>query len=307
MGKLYIMIGLPGSGKDSVIKQHKNEGDVVLSSDEIRIELFGSEVQDKNGIVFDTMIKRCLSSLKNNKTVYYNATNLNAKRRMTLIKEAKRYTDDINAIFCVVPTKVIFERNKNREERHIPEDKIFQMFKTMDIPMYYEGYKDIYIINTDNKNNNKKTKSDILNLGVGYDQKSEYHNALLIDHLRLTAKMAFRYSHKINLYIAGRFHDIGKPYVREWNEEKNKYTYYEHNRVSAYLYLLYYSCKKKAYKIKKISNRALKISALIYHHMDRFIANLDKTEYLLGEKTYGDLVDLMRADAFRKEDKNERH
>lgn len=300
IGGLYIMIGLPGAGKDSVINQYKKDGSVILSSDDIRVELFGSEVQDKNGIVFETMNKRCLGAIKNGKTVYYNATNLNVKRRINLIKMASVYTNDINAILCIAPIEVILQRNENRKERYIPRDKILQMFKTMDIPMSYEGYKNIYIVNTDSKNNDKKTKDNILHIGIGYDQKSEYHNALLIDHLRLTAKKAFEYTGKIKLYTAGRFHDVGKPYTREWNETKNKYVYYEHNRVSAYLYLLYYSCKKHIHSPKKIKTSVLDIGTCIYHHMDKFIRNLESTEKLLGKRLFEDLVALMDADSFRK-------
>ena len=50
---LYIMIGLPGSGKDTIAKQIQAVDrlkNVVLSSDNIRMELFGWEDQSKNGL-----------------------------------------------------------------------------------------------------------------------------------------------------------------------------------------------------------------------------------------------------------------
>ena len=59
---LYIMIGLPGSGKDTIAKQIQAVDrlkNVVLSSDNIRMELFGCEDQSKNGRVFEEMNKRC--------------------------------------------------------------------------------------------------------------------------------------------------------------------------------------------------------------------------------------------------------
>ena len=39
MSNLYIMVGLPGSGKDFYINNNKKATDVVLSSDGIREEL----------------------------------------------------------------------------------------------------------------------------------------------------------------------------------------------------------------------------------------------------------------------------
>jgi len=62
MGNLYIMIGLPGSGKDTIAKKIQAVDrlkNVILSSDDIRIELFGWEDQSKNGQVFEEMNKRC--------------------------------------------------------------------------------------------------------------------------------------------------------------------------------------------------------------------------------------------------------
>ena len=68
---LYIMIGLPGSGKDTIAKQIQAVDrlkNVVLSSDNIRMELFGWEDQSKNGRVFEEMNKRCKEYLDRKST-----------------------------------------------------------------------------------------------------------------------------------------------------------------------------------------------------------------------------------------------
>lgn len=301
---LYIMIGLPGSGKDTIANSIllSNDSTILLSSDDIRVELFGWEDQSKNSIVFDEMNKRCKNNLISGYNVIYNATNLNKKRRIGLINEMKKYAN-INAILCLCPIGTIFERNFTRFERHIPEDKLFQMFRTMDIPMKYEGYDNIYFANTDNRFDNLRICDWILSIGKGYDQQNEHHNATVEEHLLLTAKKAFELSQDENLYEAGRFHDIGKPYSREWNETKQKYTYYEHHRMSAYLYLLYSSyileVNNKS-KLILIPDNILEVSTLIYHHMDKFIANLDKTKELLGDDLYHKLEFLMEADSYRE-------
>lgn len=322
--KLYIMIGLPGSGKDTLankIKEVNKTKNILLSSDDIRNELFGWEDQSKNGCVFEEMNKRCKEALISGSNVIYNATNLNKKRRMALINEMNKYAD-VDAILCLCPIGTIFERNFTRFERHIPEDKLFQMFRTMDIPMKYEGYENIYYINTDKRYSFHEMRKWFLEIGKNYDQQNEHHNATVQDHLLLTAKKAFELSQDENLYEAGRFHDIGKPYSREWNETKQKYTYYEHHRISAYLYLLYltyafdidvYNTETHLYSdiddknmvdLKKFSNEVLEIATLIYHHMDKFIANLDTTKKLLGETLYHKLEILMEADAYREETNN---
>lgn len=308
MGNLYIMIGLPGSGKDTVIKniiQNMPEQEQlrteVLSSDNLRIELFGWEDQTKNGIVFQEMNKRCKEALSAGWNVIYNATNLNKKRRMALINEMRKYQINIYAILCLCPLGTIYERNFIRCERRLPEDKLLQMFRTMDIPLKYEGYDKILFINTDNRYKSEAMIDWFLEIGRDYDQKNEHHNDTVQNHLLLTAQMAFEYSQDENLYEAGRFHDIGKPYSREWNEEKQKYTYYEHHRISSYLYLLYYIYDNGILGLQEIPEDALQISTLIYHHMDKFIGNLDKTKELLGDDLYKKLEMLMKADAYREE------
>lgn len=305
---LYIMVGLPGSGKDTVAKsvQHQLNIDkipcIILSSDDIRVELFGYEDQTNNSLVFEEMSKRCKEALKNGTNVIYNATNLNRKKRKGLINEMKKFAN-ISSILCLAPIGTLFERNLMRPERHIPEDKLLQMIRTIDVPLQYEGYETIYFINTDNLSNSEDMAEWFKTIGENYDQQNEHHNETLLGHLKTTMdKVKELAPDDETLQIAARLHDIGKPYVKEWNEKKQKYTYYDHHRVSAYLYLLWQTYLFDIrYSPSEIEKFNLDITSLIYHHMDKFIANLDKTKELLGEELYSKLEILMEADAFRKE------
>ena len=60
MNKLYMMIGLPASGKTTFAnKISKSEGAIIVSSDAIRKELFGSEEkQQDNVLVFEKLEER---------------------------------------------------------------------------------------------------------------------------------------------------------------------------------------------------------------------------------------------------------
>lgn len=59
MNKLYMMIGLPGSGKSTIAKEiSKSEDAVIVSSDEIRKELGDINDQSQNNKVFEEAEKR---------------------------------------------------------------------------------------------------------------------------------------------------------------------------------------------------------------------------------------------------------
>lgn len=59
MNKLYMMIGLPASGKSTIAKElSKSEDAVIVSSDEIRRELGDINDQSQNTKVFEEVEKR---------------------------------------------------------------------------------------------------------------------------------------------------------------------------------------------------------------------------------------------------------
>ena len=59
MTKLYMMIGLPASGKSTIAKEiAKSEDAVIVSSDEIRQEFGDVNDQSQNAKVFEEVEKR---------------------------------------------------------------------------------------------------------------------------------------------------------------------------------------------------------------------------------------------------------
>ena len=141
MAELNIMIGFPGSGKSNYAKKYLLiNNSVYLSSDDIRIELYGFEDQTHNDVVFETMKKRTLNALRDGKDVIYDATNLSKKRRSGIISEARKLSAQINAYLCCTPINIILERNITRVERQLPWDKLVQMIQSIEPPMYYEGF-----------------------------------------------------------------------------------------------------------------------------------------------------------------------
>ena len=97
---LTIMVGLPASGKDFFIKNNIDNA-LILSSDDLRVELYGYEDQTHNKEVFEEMNRRTRNAGKENKNVIYNATNINRGRRVILVQEMQKYFKYIKVIVCV--------------------------------------------------------------------------------------------------------------------------------------------------------------------------------------------------------------
>lgn len=69
-------------------------------------------------------------------------------------------------------------------------------------------------------------------------QDNKHHILSLGEHLRKCGDIAYELSHNNYLRLAGYLHDIGKPFVKQFNnikgEDTNDAHYYNHNNVSAY-------------------------------------------------------------------------
>ena len=78
MHNLYLMIGIPGSGKSTWLKTHATDGKVI-SRDVIRYSLLqeGDEYFSKENEVYRIFVDEIRKSIDENENTYVDATNLN--------------------------------------------------------------------------------------------------------------------------------------------------------------------------------------------------------------------------------------
>ena len=277
MAALNIMIGIPGSGKSSYAKKYLlTNNSVYLSSDDIRIELYGFEDQTHNTEVFERMKRETLIALQNDFDVVYDATNLSKKRRSDIIKSAKMCDAEVNAYLCCTPINIILERNITRQERQLPWDKLVQMIQSIEPPMYYEGFDNIYLIDG-GMYNDVYDYNNLLEKYEDYCQFNPYHNETLSEHMIAVAKKAEELGANLKndvdrniLWQAARYHDISKPYTKQFNCKKGYNTYYGHEKVSAYLFMCHVRKQQMRDSLNRVrlSNDSYKIGALILNHME---------------------------------------
>ena len=132
--KLYILIGAPGSGKSTWAKAQHNA--VVLSSDDIRLEQFGTlDCQDKNKEVFQLLHNRLeYYTQYTDSNIIYDATNISQNRRKTIFEKHKSNFEVVVVMFDLSIEKLLENNNKREGLAVVPEHVIRRMVKDMQWP-----------------------------------------------------------------------------------------------------------------------------------------------------------------------------
>lgn len=299
MNKLFMMIGIPASGKTSLAEQiAKSEDAEIVSSDNIRKELYGDEnIQGDNNKVFRILQDRVVKGLKANKNMIYDATNISYKTRMAFLQRIKKIEVEKVAIMVATPYEQCLIRNSQRE-RQVPEEVIKRMYCNFYVPQYFEGWDDIQIKYT---NNHIFFFDDLEDI----KQDNPHHKLTVLEHCKKTEEILNKQNGQLSIPInfAGRLHDIGKlktkTFVNAKGETTNIAHYYSHEKVSAYDSLFYINLRGRA-EVMLDEEFVLETIKLIQWHMLPWTKMSEKTEQkykkLLGEKFWNDLMILHKAD-----------
>lgn len=133
--KVYMMSGLPGTGKDTYISKNLSHLPII-SLDEIRKEL-KIKPTDEQGLVIQTAKDRAKEFLRKGSDFVWNATNTSKKIREGLISLFDTYNAYITIIYLHNRLDKILEQNRQRE-LVVPEEVIRKLFRNIDIPMNNE-------------------------------------------------------------------------------------------------------------------------------------------------------------------------
>jgi len=149
MSKLIMMVGIPGSGKSTYIKN--NFPDITpVSRDAIRFESLderGGEYFDYEDEVFDKFIRQIIGSLVADEVTIADATHLNKKSRARVLDKVRKFADEIEAVVLDTSVETAFKRNDQREGRAwVKHGIIRRMFFTMEMPEEAEGFNKITVI-----------------------------------------------------------------------------------------------------------------------------------------------------------------
>lgn len=149
MANLYMMCGVPGSGKSTYVEKYV-KGDsknIVISRDTIRYSLLDArgekeyfKYENEVCMIMWNMINEGLRAGYN---VYVDQTSLTKKSRKYLLDHVKGY-DQVIAICVITPLDICLERNSKRKGRTcVPAGRIKEMYQSFVIPTEEEGFASI--------------------------------------------------------------------------------------------------------------------------------------------------------------------
>ena len=137
-GEVVMLSGLPGTGKDTWIRQ--NLPDLpVISLDSIRRSLKISPT-DNQGTVANIAREQAKEYLRKHQLFVWNATNVTLQMRESLVSLFESYHAHVRIVYLETPWDTLLERNRSREEM-VPILVIEDMLAKLTSPEAHEARK----------------------------------------------------------------------------------------------------------------------------------------------------------------------
>ena len=303
--KLFMLIGLPGSGKSTFarnkVKFYDNTCNetklVIVSSDDIREELYGTRSCQKDPArVFEIAHERIINSLEQGWDVIFDATNITRKNRASLLKKIPAYTEKFAQI-CWAPISTCIERDLKREFS-VKADVIWKMAYKFQMPFYDEGFDHICISYPEDFNYKTYIEEDILNpSNINMSHDSPYHSFSIWEHCKKAEEYAINNKFSSFVVNAAKYHDIGKFFTKSFINSKGEVTdrahFYKHENVGAWLTL-------GVFNNSTVDNESIIFTAwLVSQHMSIYaLRQSGRNKYLdhLPHTWYHDLYNLFECD-----------
>ena len=146
MKNLYVLIGLPGSGKSTYAKTLEGK---LFSSDDYREKITGdSSNQSANDKVFKQLYSDIHETMKTGEDCIFDATNCTYKSRTHVLELALKYKYFTTAVVVYQPIDKCITWDTLRS-RSVGSDIIWKYAKSFQFPQYEEGFDSIQVVRPD--------------------------------------------------------------------------------------------------------------------------------------------------------------
>ena len=136
--EVVVMAGLPGAGKDSWIRAHLPDWQVI-SLDGVRREM-GVSPADDQGQVVQAARERAREFLRQQRSFVWNATNITRVMRRRVIDLALAYHARTRIVYIETPFAEILKRNRARQAS-VPEEIIYRLLDRLEMPEVSEAHR----------------------------------------------------------------------------------------------------------------------------------------------------------------------
>ena len=150
--RVYLLCGVPGSGKSTWIIHRMTTNDLWISRDNIRFMLVKEDEsyfshEDEVIRIFTQAIENATSNDDEIENIYIDSTHLNKKARDKVAFYINRNNVELNCVCFIVPKEICKERNAQREGRAcVPNTVIDNMYKSFTIPGRNERFDHVYTV-----------------------------------------------------------------------------------------------------------------------------------------------------------------
>ncbi len=145
MATLYVLIGIPGSGKSTWAREQAARlNATIISSDELRTEFVDNGRSPLQGdAIFAEVERRARAELRSNHTVILDATHFLRKYRAYALRLAREVDAYRIAVWFDMPLDICLQRNAQRTHptfghEAVPEDVVRRMYARLQPPDRYE-------------------------------------------------------------------------------------------------------------------------------------------------------------------------
>ena len=276
MKKIKILAGVAGVGKSTYINQHKKDNDLVLSSDQLRIEMYGNleEGNKHNGEVFNELNNRLRQAIKTHDgDIYYDTTAVSRKQRAGLYKQIKKTAELNNYEIEVVLLHKPLEQNKAQNNQRtgfarVPDDVIERMYKALKAPRIGVDCDSFQVVAPD-----FSEYMDEINHRIDEPHNSPYHAETLQEHMDMVNGLAEKTKDERLIELAYH-HDLGKAVSRTRNNKRSlatdyiRHLYGEHDRYMGHENVgsIYYLVKNKDNLTPEVSDMSMMIEYNMLAH-----------------------------------------
>jgi tRNA uridine 5-carbamoylmethylation protein Kti12 len=151
MKKIYILVGIPGSGKSTWIKNQPWLKDAIVISSDNHIEAYATSIGKTYNDVYrdyiktaEKLVKRDIkNAITSDKDVIIDQTNVTAKGRKKKLNLFKNHYK-IAVVFKILGDDELYSRLKSRPGKHISKRTIDKMKCMYEPPSLDEGFDEIW-------------------------------------------------------------------------------------------------------------------------------------------------------------------